>query len=232
MTVSSISSSRPRRWRRSNPTGRGSGVNNTGTLQARSGQVLISASVATQVVNAAVNMSGVVDASAFAPNGKGGSVLITSEGDINLTGQVNAAGAGSGAGGQIITKAVGADNVNRKAVVMTAGGRGRRQPGRPDRGQRPRCAAPGNINPGSGGTLMIDPYNVTITAANGFNHIGGGTVSEAYITNQLNHYVAVDIEASHNILFNAARQHPCAAWRQRQSHRRRGQQHPLQRQDL
>ena len=113
------------------------GVNNTGTLQARSGQVLISASVATQVVNAAVNMSGVVDASAFAPNGKGGSVLITSEGDINLSGQVNAAGAGSGAGGQIITKAVGADNVAANAVLTAAGGGGRGQPGRPDRGQRP-----------------------------------------------------------------------------------------------
>ena len=98
------------------------GVNNTGTLQARSGQVLISASVATQVVNAAVNMSGVVDASAFAPNGKGGSVLITSEGDINLTGQVNAAGAGSGAGGQIITKAVGADNVAANAALTAGGG--------------------------------------------------------------------------------------------------------------
>ena len=98
------------------------GVNNTGTLQARSGQVLISASVATQVVNAAVNMSGVVDASAFAPNGKGGSVLITSEGDINLSGQVSAAGAGSGAGGQIITKAVGADNIAANAMMTAAAG--------------------------------------------------------------------------------------------------------------
>ena len=178
------------------------GVNNTGTLQARSGQVLISASVATQVVNAAVNMSGVVDASAFAPNGKGGSVLITSEGDINLTGQVNAAGAGSGAGGQIITKAVGADNVDRKAVVMTAGGAEGGKGGQIEVSGH-NVLLLGDINPGSGGTLLIDPYNVTITAANGFNHIGGGTVSEAYITNQLNHYVAVDIEASHNILFNA-----------------------------
>ena len=61
----------------------------------------------------------------------------------------------------------------------------------------------GNIDPGAGGSLIIDPFNVTITAANGFNHIGAGTVSENFIGNQLNHYVAVDIEASHNILFNA-----------------------------
>jgi filamentous hemagglutinin family protein len=178
------------------------GVNNTGTLQARSGQVLISASVATQVVNAAVNMSGVVDASAFAPNGKGGSVLITSEGDINLSGQVNAAGAGSGAGGQIITKAVGADNINRKAVMTAAGGNGGGQGGQIEVSGHDVLLS-GNIDPGAGGSLIIDPFNVTITAANGFNHIGAGTVSENFIGNQLNHYVAVDIEASHNILFNA-----------------------------
>ena len=74
------------------------GVNNSGTLQARSGQVLISASVATQVVNAAVNLSGVVDASAFAADGKGGSVLVTSAGDIDLGGAVTAAGQGTAAG--------------------------------------------------------------------------------------------------------------------------------------
>ena len=179
------------------------GVNNTGTLQARSGQVLISASVATQVVNAAVNMSGVVDASAFAPNGKGGSVLITSEGDINLSGQVSAAGAGSGAGGQIITKAVGADNVNRKAVMTAAGGNGGGQGGQIEVSGHDVLLS-GNIDPGAGGTLMIDPYNAIITPMKGFNDVAGGTVSEAFISKQLRHNVSVDIQASHDIVFAAA----------------------------
>ena len=135
------------------------GVNNTGTLQARSGQVLISASVATQVVNAAVNMSGVVDASAFAPNGKGGSVLITSEGDINLSGQVNAAGAGSGAGGQIITKAVGADNVAANAVLTAAGGADAVNQGGQIEVSGHHVLLSGNIDPGAGGTLIVDPGN-------------------------------------------------------------------------
>src|SRR5215472_2925227 len=182
------------------------GVNNSGTLQARSGQVLISASVATEVVNAVVNMSGVVDASAYAPNGAGGSVLVTSQGDINITGQINAAGAGSGAGGQIITKAVGADNIAANAV-LTAGAGATAVQGSVKGGEIEVSGhdvlLSGNINPGAGGTLLVDPFNVTITAANGFNHIGAGTVSEAFIGNQLNHYVAVDIEASHNVLFNA-----------------------------
>src|SRR4029077_14720514 len=149
------------------------GVNNTGTLLARSGQVLISASVATQVVNAAVNMSGVVDASAFAPNGKGGSVLITSEGDINLSGQVNAAGAGSGAGGQIITKAVGADNIAGKAVLTAAGGK--TGTGRVSESSGHDVLLAGDINPGVGGTLMVDPAVFTIVNGSfgvGPDHIG------------------------------------------------------------
>src|SRR5215469_13581576 len=181
------------------------GVNNSGTLQARSGQVLISASVATEVVNAAVNMSGVIDASAYAPNGAGGSVLVTAQGDINITGQITAAGAGSGAGGQIITKAEGADNIAANATLTAVAGAtavlGSVKGGEIEVSGHDVLLS-GNINPGAGGTLLVDPFNVTITAANGFNHIGG-TVSEAFIGNQLNHFVAVDIEASHNILFNA-----------------------------
>ncbi len=180
------------------------GVNNTGTLQARSGQVLISASVATQVVNAAVNMSGVVDASAFAPNGKGGSVLITSEGDINLSGQVNAAGAGSGAGGQIITKAVGADNIAANAVMTAAGGAAAADQGGQIEVSGHDVLLSGNINPGSGGTLLIDPFNVIVTATKGFNDVAGATVSEAFISKQLRRNVSVDIQASHDIVFVAA----------------------------
>ena len=152
------------------------GVNNTGTLQARSGQVLISASVATQVVNAAVNMSGVVDASAFAPNGKGGSVLITSEGDINLSGQVNAAGAGSGAGGQIITKAVRADNIAANAMMTAAAGAAAGDQGGQIEVSGHDVLLSGNIDPGAGGTLVVDPPNFTIR--NGISGAGPDFIGE------------------------------------------------------
>ena len=152
------------------------GVNNTGTLQARSGQVLISASVATQVVNAAVNMSGVVDASAFAPNGKGGSVLITSEGDINLSGQVNAAGAGSGAGGQIITKAVRADNIAANAMMTAAAGAAAGDQGGQIEVSGHDVLLSGNIDPGAGGTLIVDPPNFTIR--NGISGAGPDFIGE------------------------------------------------------
>src|SRR5476651_1611073 len=56
--------------------GKAVGVDNSGTLQARSGQVLISANVASEVINAVVNLNGIVDADAFAPNGQGGAILV------------------------------------------------------------------------------------------------------------------------------------------------------------
>ena len=62
----------------------------------------------------------------------------------------------------------------------------------------------GNINPGSGGTLLIDPFNVIVTATKGFNDVAGATVSEAFISKQLRHNVSVDIQASHDIVFVAA----------------------------
>ena len=74
-------------------------------------------------------------------------MLVTAEGDINVSGQVTAAGAGSGAGGQIITKAVGADNIDRKAVMTAAGGQRRRQ-GRPIEVSGHELLLSGNIDPG------------------------------------------------------------------------------------
>ena len=56
------------------------------------------------------------------PNGKGGSVLVTTPGDINVGGQVTARGDGTGAGGQIVTKAGGDDAIETMAFVSAAGG--------------------------------------------------------------------------------------------------------------
>src|SRR4029077_9948699 len=174
------------------------GVNNTGTLLARSGQVLISASVGTQVVNAAVNMSGVVDASAFAPNGKGGSVLITSEGDINLTGQMNATGAGSGAGGQIITKAVGADNVAANAVLKAAGGADAVNQGGQIEVSGLHVLLSGNIDPGAGGTLIVDPAVFTIR--NGSFGVGPDFIGEKKLEQTLQNGVSFVASAANQVI--------------------------------
>ena len=182
--------------------------------------------MATQVVNAAVNMSGVVDASAFAPNGKGGSVLITSEGDINLTGQVNAAGAGSGAGGQIITKAVGADNVAANAMLTAAAG------ARPvDQGGQIEVSGlhvllSGNIDPGAGGTLIVDPPIFTIRNGS----IGGGPdfIGEKKLEKILQNGVSFVASAANQVIVQDL-SGQCAAGRRRQSDLERRQCHRLQR---
>src|SRR5258708_27105830 len=97
--------------------GKAVGVDNSGTLQARSGQVIISASVASEVMNAVVNLNGIVDADAFAANGTGGSVLVTAAGDINGGGTVTARGGGTGAGGKIVTHAGEDDRIVARASL-------------------------------------------------------------------------------------------------------------------
>ncbi len=142
--------------------GKAVGVDNSGTLQARSGQVIISANVASEVVNAVVNLNGVVDADAFAPNGQGGSVLVTGDA-INIGGQVTARGSGAGNGGQIITKAVEGDNIEQMAFVSAAGGATGKGGFIEVSGKT--VGLNGSIDPGKGGLLYVDPTNFTIRNA-------------------------------------------------------------------
>src|SRR5439155_7056674 len=132
--------------------GKAVGVDNSGTLQARSGQVIISANLASEVVNAVVNLNGVVDADAFAPNGAGGSVLVSAAGDVNVGGQVTARGDGAGAGGQIVTKAGEDDAIGAMAFVSAAAGDAGGQGGFIEVSGKHLMLA-GNIDPGSGGSL-------------------------------------------------------------------------------
>ena len=145
------------------------GVDNSGTLQARSGQVIISANVATQVVNAVVNMTGVVDADSIAADAAGGSVLVTSTGDINLGGTITAQGNGTGAGGSIVTKAGGVDNIESGANLI-AGGHAPGQGGHIEVSGK-GVIWDGNIDPGYGGSLLLDPQNINITTVTGCTNL-------------------------------------------------------------
>jgi len=157
------------------------GVDNSGTLQARSGQVIISANVATQVVNAVVNLKGVVDADAFAANGAGGTVMVTSTGDINLGGTVTAQGNGTGAGGKIELS-----------------------------GQQMRLG--GEIDPGKGGSILIDPKNIVVLPGAGFSHnvsagsnAGGTTdVNETWVASHLQAGQNVTLAATHDVAFRGS----------------------------
>src|SRR5579871_6120402 len=174
------------------------GVDNSGTLRAQSGQVIISANVATQVVNAVVNMTGVVDADALSGSGAGGSVLVTSTGDINLGGTITAQGNGTGAGGQIVTKAAGRDNVEAAAVLVAAGAPGE---GGHIEVSGHRVVLSGDIEAGSGGSLLIDPMNINVTTTPG--HATSAVISESLIHGKLAAGTAVSLIAQHNVLFTA-----------------------------
>ena len=188
--------------------GKAVGVDNSGTLQARSGQVVISANVASEVINAVVNLNGIVDADAFAPNGQGGAVLVSAAGNINVGGQVTARGDGAGNGGQIVTKAVGADNIEQMAFVSAAGGATGKGGFIEVSGKQ--VGLHGNIDPGSGGSLYIDPNNIHVIAANpgvgtlvGSNQTPGSTIGSDFIENQLAHGANVNLVADHNVFFDA-----------------------------
>src|SRR5579863_6966736 len=178
------------------------GVDNSGTLRAQSGQVIISANVATQVVNAVVNMSGVVDADALSANGAGGLVLVTSTGDINLGGTVTAQGNGTGNGGSIVTKAAGLDNVESGANLI-AGGSAKGQGGHIEVSGK-GVILDGNIDPGYSGSLLLDPQNVTITPIAGHNNPAASTVSENFIEHFLDSgHHTLTLTANHDITFTA-----------------------------
>ncbi len=83
------------------------GVDNTGVVRARSGLVAITAETASKIVSSVVNLDGVVDASAFGAGKDGGTVLVASTGDVNITGELRADGGVDGNGGRIITRAHG-----------------------------------------------------------------------------------------------------------------------------
>src|SRR4029077_4540802 len=178
-----------------------------GTLQARSGQVVISANVTSEVINAVVNLNGIVDADAFAPNGQGGSVLVTAAGDVNVGGHVTAKGSGAGAGGQIVTKAGGADLIGQMAYVSAAGGATGKGGFIEVSGKT--VGLHGTIDPGSGGSLYIDPNNIHVVAANfgqgtlvGSNQVGS-VIGSDFIENQLHGGANVNLVADHNVFFDA-----------------------------
>src|SRR6266481_462722 len=180
--------------------GKAVGVDNSGTLQARSGQVIISASVASEVMNAVVNLNGIVDADAFAPNGTGGSVLVTAADNINIDGQVTARGDGTGAGGQIVTHAGEDDAIGALAFVSAAGGATGK--GGLIEVSGKQVGLGGNIDAGSGGSLLIDPANITIISG-GTGSIAGSQIGEFFLQNQLRHNVSVSLVANQNVEFQA-----------------------------
>lgn len=98
------------------------GVDNSGTLQAKSGIINISADLAHDIVQSVVNLGGVVDATAYSTGLNGGVVLVTSVGDMHLTGTINADGGVDGNGGSVRTWADGTNYFELGSIITARGG--------------------------------------------------------------------------------------------------------------
>ncbi len=142
------------------------GVDNSGTLRAQSGQVMVTVATISRVVNSVVNLGGVVDADAFTADADGGSVLVASSGDLNLTGGIRADGGATGDGGSVVTWADGTNYFNADATISARGGAVSGDGGFVEisgHDVRYRGTVDASATNGAAGTLLLDPANITIT---------------------------------------------------------------------
>lgn len=171
------------------------GVTNTGTLRARSGVVSISSKAASTIAESVVNLGGVVDADAFGVDDNGGTVLVSSVGDVNTNGATITA-AGGANGGSVSVDAQKTVNLADTSVDVSGGigGAGGTVTIAADThlvGEDVSINAKGGIG-GAGGSVSlsavgpssIDLVNVGINASGGIGADGGdvtisstGTVS-------------------------------------------------------
>ncbi|NQU72616.1 MAG: filamentous hemagglutinin N-terminal domain-containing protein [Rhodospirillales bacterium] len=158
------------------------GVDNSGTLRAQSGQVVVTAATISQVVNSVVNLGGVVDADAFTATASGGSVLVASSGDLNLTGDIRADGGATGDGGSVVTWADDTNYFNADATISAQGGAVSGDGGFIEisgHDVRYRGTVDASATNGAAGTMLLDPINITIVdgGPDGTN-LGNQTISE------------------------------------------------------
>lgn len=176
------------------------GVDNSGTLLAQSGTIGISANLASSIVQSVVNLGGVVDADAFGAGHNGGTVLVTSVGDLNITGNVHANGGANGNGGTIYTWADGTNSVTSGATLTARGGTDGGNGGQIEvSGAKViyRGAADASAPKGKAGTLLIDPWDMII--ADGEGDDTDDTVYEENIEHTSKIGTNVKLEATNSI---------------------------------
>jgi hypothetical protein len=162
--------------------GKAFGIDNTGTLQARSGEVVVTATTVAKVVNSVVNLGGVVDADAFTIGADGGTVLASSAGDLHITGALHADGGVDGDGGEDVTWADGTNHFETGATIAARGGADAGDGGFIEVSGtevRFRGTADASAANGRAGTMLLDPTDLTI--ADGAGVDSAATVYEENI---------------------------------------------------
>ncbi|MCW2351804.1 YDG domain-containing protein [Sphingobium sp. B12D2B] len=187
--------------------GSGALVDNSGTVQANGGRVMLTASAAREVVNASVNSTGIIRAEGI--KAKGGTISLTGSGHIASTGLVSADSA-QGQGGQVT---ISGGSVALGGLITASGKDGgsvavdaQRQLSLADKVQ-----AVGAL--GQGGTIGYRAGSVLETST-GVTNVSGlthaGTISASAATNyttsgtylaqgQYGHGGRIDLTASHGV---------------------------------
>jgi filamentous hemagglutinin family protein len=174
------------------------GVENTGTITANGGGVIMTADVANALTATAVNNSGMITAQS-ARNENGVILLLAKGGDIENSGTLDASAAGAGvAGGKIIIRGDGVTRLDPTSVIDTSGNQAR---GGFIELSGHQLAVRGNVTAGRQGTLLIDPsvIHITNTGTHSSVSVGTGTIGTGFIVNKLNAGSNVEIVASNSI---------------------------------
>lgn len=210
------------------------GVTNTGELYADGGRVFLTARVQDDLLATAVNheglirartveerggvvylggaggditVAGTLDADAGATNGDGGTILVRSDRDIAIRdgALITARGDGSGDGGMVRLVASEVLDVAAGATVTAAGG-ATGQGGFIEVSGHATLQLRGEVDPGSGGNLLIDPSTIEIkgggcpTSCDSFGSVEFSVVYEETIEGYLNSDINVALIASNDIL--------------------------------
>ncbi len=207
------------------------GVNNSGDLYADGGRVIMTAEVADNLVNAAVNNSGraqaqgvveqggaiylvaeggdivnsgVIDASG--PSGDGGFVRVRSTDDVTLTStsEINATG-GAGEGG--IVRVIAEENLDFKAGAdIDVRGAAGEQGGFVEVSGHGGLRLKGHVQVGNNGQLLVDPAKLTVSAGGSIGPTGSSAsanIGELFVEGLLQSGANVALVASNSISFSS-----------------------------
>src|SRR5579859_149311 len=178
------------------------GVRNTGEISADGGTVIMTADVANALTATAVNNSGFIAAHSITSR-DGVIVLMAKGGDIDNSGTLDASGTDAGvAGGTVIIRGNGHTQLEPTSVIDASGDGAK---GGFIELSGHTLHVDGRVDPGHGGTLLIDPTIITIQNNSNTPVVSTTTTMGAgYIAGLLNSGVKVDLVATSAISHTGA----------------------------
>jgi filamentous hemagglutinin family protein len=175
------------------------GVENTGTITANGGGVIMTADVANALTATAVNNSGVITAQS-ARNENGSIVLLARGGDIENSGTLDASAAENAAGvkgGKVIIRGDGHTQLTSTSRIDTSGNQAH---GGFIELSGHTLGVRGGVKAGRGGNLLIDPASIDIVSGGASGHSpNGSSIGTGFIENALDSGSNVTIVASNKV---------------------------------